>query len=71
MRRAPCASHCMSSQVEQATAERSEMSPMPNVMKMSHRSLFIPSTTLAIEPSRPRSAFPEPQTDTNVMTLTT
>ena len=61
-------SHCMSSHVEHATAARSESSPTPKARKMSQRSLFIPSTTLLIEPSFPRSALPLPHTLTNVIT---
>ena len=41
--------------------------PTPKQRKISHRSLFIPSTTLPIEPSLPRSALPEPHTDTKVV----
>ena len=38
---------------------------------MSQRSLFMPSTTMDMEPSLPRSAFPLPHTETNVMIDTT
>ena len=34
---------------------------------MNARSSFIPSTALSIEPSLPRSALPEPQTETKVV----
>ena len=44
--------------------------PTPKQRKISHRSLFMPSTTLPIEPSLPRSALPEPHTETKVITLT-
>lgn len=38
--------------------------------KMSVRSEFIPFTATSIAPSRPRSALPVPQTDTNVTMAT-
>ena len=44
--------------------------PIAKHEKMSVRSAFIPSTAVSIAPSRPRSAFPVPHTDTNVTIAT-
>ena len=60
-------SRCIRSHVEQATEVSCARSPTPKTLKMSSRSLFMPSTTFDIEPSLPRSALPEPHTETKVM----
>ncbi len=43
------------------------ISPTPKHAKMKARSAYIPSTAESIEPSFPRSAFPEPHTETKVV----
>ena len=43
------------------------ISPTPKQLNMNPRSACIPSTAWSIEPSLPRRALPEPQTDTNVV----
>ena len=47
------------------------ISPTPKHVKMNARSSCIPSTAWSIEPSRPRSALPLPQTETKVIIETT
>ena len=61
----------MSSHVEHATPSSRLSRPTPKHRKINQRSVFMPSTTLPIEPSLPRRALPLPQTDTKVMRLTT
>lgn len=42
-------------------------SPTPKQVKMNPRSASMPSTALSIDPSLPRSALPEPHTETKVV----
>ena len=48
-------------------ARRVVIRPTPKHAKMNARSSCMPSTAASIDPSLPRSALPEPHTETNVV----